>query len=165
MAKARNTQSIEEIERLFRPSGALLAAESNLGRAIECLAVAKTRHSAAILDLLVRLRFAPDTQLRGVDLVKQLHMSPGYVSRLIDQAEAESLISRQTDPHDRRAQRITLTPTGERAFDEFIPPMLEVLDETIYSALSADEIEAFVDSLDRIATQSQELLDQPNPKE
>jgi DNA-binding MarR family transcriptional regulator len=165
MQKAKNTQSIDEIERLFRPSGALLAAESNLGRAIERLAVAKTEHTPAILDLLVRLRFAPDGQLRGIDLVKQLHMSPGYVSRLIDQAEAESLISRQTDPHDRRAQLIKLTPSGERVFDEFVPPVLEVLDRTIYSALSADEVEAFVDFLERIATRSQELLNQPIPND
>jgi DNA-binding MarR family transcriptional regulator len=163
MAKATDTHPIEDIERLFRPSGALLAAESNLGSAIECLAVARTQHSSAILDLLVRLRFAPDGQLRGVDLVKQLHMSPGYVSRLIDQAEAERLISRQTDPRDRRAQLIKLTPTGERAFDEFVPPVLEVLDETIYSVLSADEVDAFVDFLERISTRSQELLDQPCP--
>ncbi len=165
MKMAKNTRSIDEIERLFRPSGALLAAESNLGRAIERLAVAKTEHNPAILDLLVRLRFAPDGQLRGIDLVKQLHMSPGYVSRLIDQAEAESLISRQTDPHDRRAQLIKLTPSGERAFDEFVPPVLEVLDRTIYSALSADEVEAFVDFLERIATRSQELLNQPIPND
>ncbi len=165
MTEARNTHSIEKLERLFRPSGALLAAESNLGRAIECLAVAKTRHSSAILDLLVRIRFAPDGQLRGIDLVKQLHMSPGYVSRLIDQAEADNLVSRQTDPRDRRAQLIKLTPTGEQAFDEFVPPALEVLNETIYSALSTDEVEALIDSLERIATQSQELLNQPNPRE
>lgn len=162
MPKAKNMQSIEEIERLFRPSGALLAAESNLGRAIERLAVARTNHSPAILDLLVRLRFSPAGQLRGIDLVKQLHMSPGYVSRLIDQAEAEGLISRRTDPHDRRAQLITLTQTGKRAFNEFVPPALEVLDRTLYSALSADEIETLVDLLDRIATQSQELLNQPH---
>jgi DNA-binding MarR family transcriptional regulator len=163
MTKATNTHPIEEIERLFRPSGALLAAVSNLGGAIECLAVAKTQHSSAILDLLVRLRFARDGQLRGIDLVNQLHMSPGYVSRLIDQAEAEGLISRKTDPRDRRAQLIELTPPGERAFDEFVPPVLEVLDETIYSVLSADEVEAFVDYLERIATRSQEFLDQTNP--
>jgi DNA-binding MarR family transcriptional regulator len=160
---ATNTHPIEEIERRFRPSGALLAAESNLGGAIERLAVAKTRHSSAILDLLVRLRFAPDGQLRGIDLVNQLHMSPGYVSRLIDQAEAEDLISRQTDSRDRRAQLIKLTPRGEQAFDEFVPPVLEVLDETIYSVLSADEVEAFVDFLERISTRSQELMDQPSP--
>jgi DNA-binding MarR family transcriptional regulator len=161
MTKKRNTQSIEEIERLFRPSGALLAAVSNLGSAIDCLAVAKTRHSSAILDLLVRLRFAPNGQLRGIDLVNQLHMSPGYVSRLIDQAETENLISRQTDPRDRRAQLITLTPTGEQAFDEFVPPVLAVLDETIYSVLSADEVEVFVDFLERISTRSREFVDTP----
>jgi DNA-binding MarR family transcriptional regulator len=161
MTRSRNPHSVDEVERLFRPSGALLAAESNLGKAIERLAVAKTQHSPAILDLLVRLRFAPGGQLRGIDLVNQLHMSPGYVSRLIDQAEAEGLISRRTDPHDRRAQLLTLTPTGERAFDQFVPPALEVLDRTIYSALTSDEVEVFVSFLERIASLSRELVNQP----
>lgn len=163
MHRTKKTQAIEEIERLFRPSGALLAAGSNLGRAIERFAVAETQHSPAILDLLVRLRFAPDGKLRGIDLVRQLHMSPGYVSRLIDQAESENLISRRTDPHDRRAQLIALTPIGEAAFDAFVPPALAVLDRTIYSALSPDEVEALIDSLERIAARSQELLNEPAP--
>lgn len=163
MSESKKVHSVEEVERLFRPSGALLAAESNLGKAIECLAVARTQHSPAILDLLVRLRFAPGGQLRGVDLVNQLHMSPGYVSRLIDQAESENLISRRTDPHDRRAQLLTLTPTGERVFDEFVPPALEVLDRTIYSALSPDEVEVFVGFLEQIAALSRELLNQSTP--
>jgi DNA-binding MarR family transcriptional regulator len=159
MSKAKNTHSIEEIERLFRPSGALLAAESNLGKAIERLAVARTQHSPAILDLIVRLRFAPSGQLRGIDLVNQLHMSPGYVSRLVDQAEIDGLISRRTDPQDRRAQLLELTPAGERAFDDFVPPALDVLDETIYASLSPDEVDVFVDILERIAARSQGLLD------
>ena len=158
MSETKNEQSIEEIERLFRPSGALLAAESKLGKAIERLAVTRTHHSPAVLDLIVRLRFAPTGQLRGTDLVNQLHMSPGYVSRLIDQAEAASLISRRTDPNDRRAQLLDLTPTGEQEFDDFVPPALDVLDETIYAALSSDEVEVFVDFLERIAARAQGLL-------
>lgn len=162
MPKAKQTPSVDDIERLFRPSGALLAAQSDLGTAIEQMAVTKSQYSSATLDLLVRLRLAPDGQLRGIDLVRQLHMSPGYVSRLIDQAEADDLISRQPDPHDRRAQLLTLTPRGERAFDDFVPAALEVLDSTIYTALSTDEVDVLVDLLARISTQSQQLLNQPD---
>ena len=165
MPKAKKTPSLDDIKRLLRPSGALLAAQSDLGTAIERLVVAKTPYSSTTLDLLVRLRLAPGGQLRGIDLVRQLHMSPGYVSRLIDQAEADGLVSRQTDPHDRRAQLLTLTPRGERAFDDFVPAVLEVLDRTIYTALSADEVDVLVDLLARIAGQSQQLLNEPNPDE
>jgi DNA-binding MarR family transcriptional regulator len=86
-------------------------------------------------------------------------MSPGYVSRLVDQAEIDGLISRRTDPQDRRAQLLELTPAGERAFDDFVPPALDVLDETIYASLSPDEVDVFVDILERIAARSQGLLD------
>jgi DNA-binding MarR family transcriptional regulator len=158
MPSAKNTPSIRDIERLFRPSGALLAAESNIGKAIERFAVSGTHYSPAVLDLVVRLRFAPEGQLRGIDLVNQLHMSPGYVSRLIDQAEIEGLVSRRTDPDDRRAQLIRLTSTGEGAFEEFVPPVLELLDRTIYSVLSADEVKVFVVLLERVAAQAQKLL-------
>jgi hypothetical protein len=56
---------------------------------------------------------------------------------------------------------LTLTPGGERVFDDFAPAVLEVLEGTIYTALSADEVDVLVDLLARISTQSQHLLSQP----
>lgn len=152
----RDDVSIEDI---FRPSGQLLAATTALGRAIEVLVVTKTGHSAIVLDLLIRLRFAPGGRLRGVDLCRQLLKSPGYVSRVIDQAERQGLVSRSPDPSDRRAQLVDITPAGEAALDTFIPGAVDVLDQTIYRMLGETEIAALVDMLKRITDSAHQLLE------
>ena len=158
MAKAEQTRS-RDIEERLRPSGLLLEAENVLGRAIDVLAVANTNYNPTTLDLLVRLSLASDQQLRGVDLGRQLLKSAGYVSRVIDNAESQGLVKRQLDPDDRRAQRISLTKAGEDALAVVIPRVLEVLDQTIYSALSETEVETLNDLLDRIATSAHQLLE------
>jgi DNA-binding MarR family transcriptional regulator len=156
------TQKTEtrDIEEMLRPSGLILETENVLGRAIDLLTVARTSHSPTTLDLLVRLSLSPNRQLRGVDLCRQLLKSPGYVSRLIDQAESDGLVVRRVDPDDRRAQRITLTKAGEDALDEVLPHVLEVLDQTVYAALDESEIETLVDLLSRIAVSAHQLLEQ-----
>ena len=158
MAKAEQTRS-RDIEERLRPSGLLLEAENVLGRAIDVLAVANTDYNPTTLDLLVRLSLASDQQLRGVDLGRQLLKSAGYVSRVIDNAERQGLVKRQLDPDDRRAQRISLTKAGEDALAVVVPRVLEVLDQTIYSALSETEVETLNDLLDRIATSAHQLLE------
>ena len=120
MTTTKQTKS-RDIEKRLRPSGLLLEAENALGRAIDVLAVARTGYIPTTLDLLVRLSLAPDQQLRGVDLCRQLLKSAGYVSRVIDHAVGQGLVIRQLDPDDRRAQRISLTKAGEDALAVVIP--------------------------------------------
>ena len=159
MTRNQKTET-RDIEEMLRPSGLILETENVLGRAIDLLAVARTSHSPTTLDLLVRLSLSPNRQLRGVDLCRQLLKSPGYVSRLIDQAESDGLVVRRVDPDDRRAQQITLTKAGEDALDEVLPHVLEVLDQTVYAALEETEIETLVDLLSRIAVSAHQLLEQ-----
>ena len=143
----------------FAPSGLLLETETALGRAIEEFAVAKTPYSPTILDLLVRLSLATDGQLRGVDLCRQMLKSPGYVSRVIDDAEKEGLVARQPDPDDRRAQLISLTEVGEATLTTFVPDVVRVLDQTIYTALADDEVRTLVDLLSRVNGAIHNLLE------
>jgi DNA-binding MarR family transcriptional regulator len=131
-----------------------------MGRAIDVLAVARTDYNPTTLDLLVRLSLAPHHELRGVDLCRQLLKSPGYVSRVIDQAESDGLVIRRADPDDRRAQRIALTEAGEAALEAFVPHVLEVLDRTVYTALDDDEIETLIDLLTRVTDSAHRLLDE-----
>jgi DNA-binding MarR family transcriptional regulator len=131
-----------------------------MGRAIDVLAVARTDYNPTTLDLLVRLRLAPHHELRGVDLCRQLLKSPGYVSRVIDQAESDGLVIRRADPNDRRAQRIALTQAGEDSLEAFIPHVVKVLDQTVYATLDDHEIETLIDLLGRIAASAHQLLDE-----
>jgi DNA-binding MarR family transcriptional regulator len=157
-AQREGTNTVDLAE-MLRPSGRLLEAETALGRAIQDLAVARSEHDPTTLDLLVRLRLAPDRQLRGVDLCRQILKSPSHVSRMIDRAESAGLVYRLPDPDDRRAQRITLTDAGEEAVETFVPHLVEVLNQTIYSALDNDEIETLIALLARVADSAHQLVD------
>jgi len=148
-----------DVEHAFRPSGRLLAAQTALGRVIDVIAVAQTPYTPTTIDLLVRLSLAPEGSLRGVDLCRQLLKSPGYVSRVIDQAESDGLVGRRPDLNDRRAQRIALTAAGDDVLATFIPHALSVLDKTVYAVLDDDEVDTLVDLLTRVTASARDLLE------
>jgi len=148
-----------DLQDALRPSGRILQAATALLRALEDLAVARTEHDSTTLDLLLRLRLAPEHRLRGIDLCRQLRKSPSHVSRTLDRAEDCGLVKRQPDPEDRRAQRITLTDAGEEAVDAYVPHLVEVLNQTIYATLTSDEIETLVELLARVTSSAHQLLE------
>jgi DNA-binding MarR family transcriptional regulator len=81
-----------------------------------------------------RLRTRFETTLPRFDFMAQLERNPaglsmseisrrmmvsgGNVTAIADQLEGEGLVERTTAPHDRRAQRVCLSPAGRRAFGE-----------------------------------------------
>ncbi len=134
----------------LRPSGLLLEAQTALGSAIDRHAVSKVGLPPPIVDLLVRLALAPDNQLRGIDISRQLLINPSRTSRLLDRAEARGVVARLPDPNDRRAQRITLTEDGRRIVESFFPLLLEVLDHTVFDIFNARELETLTRLLKRL---------------
>ena len=138
-------------EDLLRPSGWLLRAATDLSHVLARDAVARTSHDATTLDLLLRLRFAPEGRKRAVDLCEELHKSPSHLSRVVDRAEASGLVRRMPDPDDRRAHLIAATPAGEAAVAEFLPHLEKVLQRTIYASLNNSEIETLISLLARIS--------------
>ena len=96
----------------LRASGALLSAQTALGRLIDVEAVEPTGQDPTIVDLLTRLDQAPENRLRAVELSLQLLMSPSHISRTLDKAEALGLVERGPDPDDRRAAQISVTNAG-----------------------------------------------------
>lgn len=131
------------------PTAALLGAQIAVGAAIEQLAVDASRLDSTTSDLLLRLSMSPSGSLRGVDLCRQLQLSPSYVSRRIDRAEADGFVRRQPDPTDRRAQLVSLTDEGRRAIDEFTPHLLATV-ERIVADLSPPEVDTLIDLLGRM---------------
>lgn len=65
------------------------------------------QRDVAILQLLLALG-----PLRASDLATLLQLSRATVTRLIDGLERSGLLQREPDPHDRRAIRLHLTPSG-----------------------------------------------------
>lgn len=134
----------------LRPSGAMLSAQIALGRLIEKSAVAPTGYDPTLIDLLVRLDQASGNRLRGVELSRQLLLSPSHVSRMIDRAEAAGLVRRNPDPNDRRAAQVTLTHRGRAVLADFAPRLEAVIEKVIHSNLLPAEARVLVELLGRI---------------
>lgn len=66
-------------------------------------------------DLMAQLERTCEGLTMG-ELSRRMMVSGGNVTALVDQLEKEDLVQRQTDPSDRRAFRVMLTPSGRRAF-------------------------------------------------
>jgi len=87
------------------------------------------------LELLMRLRMAPDHQLQMSEIAAQLVGSPSGATRIADRLEKDGLIVRETPRENRRIVRVLLTGKGEK--------VLGSADETFRTSLQ----EAFGDHL------------------
>lgn len=135
---------------VIRASGALLAAETALGRLIDTEAVSPTGLDSTIVDLLLRLDQAPGNRMRAVELSRQVLMSPSHISRTLDRAEAAGLVRRGPDPDDRRAAQVAITAAGRDVVADFAPRLTAVIDRVINQHLSENEIDTLVELLGRI---------------
>ncbi len=146
---------------MLRPSAAILGAQIALSAAIERRAVAGSDHDATTLDLLVRIAESGDGRLRAVDLCRQLQLSPGYVSRLIEQAELAGLVTRSVDPADRRSQPLGLTEQGRAVVDDFRPRLESVLRDVIFTPLDETELEHLIELLGRVEAAALAEIEHP----
>ena len=84
-----------------------------------------------------------------LELVKATHLRPPTVSVILQKMEAEGLVERKSDEHDRRAVRVTLTEAG-RVLDRKNIEMIRALDSVALCDLSEDEIAALMVILPKI---------------
>ena len=136
---------------LLAATAALVRTSIAVGAAINRAAVEPADLEPATADLMVRLAVSPGNGLRGVEIARQLRIGPTRVSRLIDRAESAGLVQRTPDPHDRRAQYVVLTQSGEEAARRYAPLMADVIDQIIMRTLSSAEQRTFVELLDRVS--------------
>jgi DNA-binding MarR family transcriptional regulator len=66
-------------------------------------------------DLMAQLERCPEGLKMG-ELSKRLMVTGGNVTGITDMLEKEDLVARVIDAQDRRAFRVTLTPSGQRLF-------------------------------------------------
>jgi len=92
----------------FQIVGALHAAEARLEAAVEPLGL-----SLAKLGALSRLVAAGEPLPLGT-LAERCACVRSNITQLVDRLEAEGLVARADDPHDRRSIRAELTPEGRR---------------------------------------------------
>jgi DNA-binding MarR family transcriptional regulator len=93
---ARSIMQVRLHERLLRSAGVRI-----------------DRAGAALLDKLA----AGGDSLRITDLAEMLGVDAPTVTRKVQQLEKEDLVVRQSDPDDRRASRIRISPAGRRTLE------------------------------------------------
>lgn len=118
------------------------------------LRLAGVRLDRAGATLLFKLAAKGDS-LRVTDLAEILGVDTPTVTRKVQQLEREGMVVRRTDPDDRRASRIRLTPAGSRTIERvrrarrvWLEQILQGWDDDDLSAL-ADLLSSFAQDLER----------------
>ena len=99
-------------------------------------------------DLHAQLERTPNG-LRMSELSRQMMVTGGNITALVEQLSAEDLISRDPDPLDRRVSRVKLTATGRRRFAEMAAAH-ESWVEDLTRQLSRQDIEQLFDLLGKL---------------
>ncbi len=148
-------------------SGAGVSSSEDLTRVMESLTVlshsfssprphehllkeAGVRLDRAGAKLLFRLSRHANEPLRVGDLAELLGVDAPAVTRKIQQLEREGYVTSVPDPDDKRAKRISLTRSGEKAIDQVLAAMNQRL-ARLFHGWTSEELTGFVESLERFA--------------
>ena len=82
-------------------------------------------------------------------LAAHLSITAPSATSLVRRLEKDGLVSRTTDPHDRRSARLSLTRKGKRALAKTLARGARILEE-VFGVLSSRELAAFTRALERI---------------
>ena len=89
-------------------------------------------------EVLIRLARSPDERLAHSELSRQLSLTSGGITRLIDRLERDELVRRERDTTDRRVYRVALTETGRRTLMAALPHHLQTLERLVVTPLGPD---------------------------
>jgi DNA-binding MarR family transcriptional regulator len=81
----------------------------------------------------------------AADLARECATDASAVTRILDRLEKQGLVSRGRCQEDRRVVRLVLTPQGQALADR-LPPIFEVVNDTLLVGLTAEEV-GFLKSL------------------
>jgi DNA-binding MarR family transcriptional regulator len=88
---------------------------------------------------LLRVLFGQNAVAPG-EVAKQMGMTKGAISKLVDRLVGKSLVARSDNPRDGRAQHISLTEKGEKLVPE-LAALADQNDHECFSHLSDEEHE------------------------
>ncbi len=98
--------------------------------------------------------------LKVSELGRLAGLEPSTMTGLLDRMERDGITQRRPDPNDRRAQRIFLTPEGQKMRD----PVIKVVDRVIsqlFGAAPQEDLEAATRLLRNVLTHAQEGSQSP----
>jgi DNA-binding MarR family transcriptional regulator len=121
------------------------------------LRLAGLRLDRAGATLLYKLSVQGDS-LRVTDLAEILGVDCPTVTRKVQQLERDGMVVRQTDPDDRRASRIRLTPAGRKTIERVRRARRAWL-EQLFTEWDDDDLSTLADLLCRFAESLERDLD------
>ena len=101
-------------------------------------------------DVLVQLAYAPDRQLRRVDLARSVLLSPSGITRLLDGLEREGWVAKKHCPSDARVTYAALTDTGLAKFKAARKTHLADIESVFGSRFTPEELAAVSSLLGRL---------------
>jgi DNA-binding MarR family transcriptional regulator len=101
-------------------------------------------------ETLLRLGRSPGRRLQQVELSRQLSLTTGGVTRLVDRLEAAGLVRRTFRPDDRRASYAELTEAGLEAVERATRVHLDGVQRHLVDPLGADGLAALLAPLRRL---------------
>jgi DNA-binding MarR family transcriptional regulator len=104
--------------------------------------------SLAKLSALHRLTEAGESLPLG-QLADRLACVKSNVTQLIDRLEADGLVSRASDPNDRRSRLAVLTDAGRKAYSKGSEIQRQT-EQELFSALTSDETSTLHQLLDKL---------------
>ncbi|MBR0555182.1 MarR family transcriptional regulator [Ciceribacter sp. L1K23] len=85
----------------------------------------------------------------ATDLVRDIHLDPAYLSRILKVFRDRGLVAIESDPADRRSRRLRLTPVGTAEYEQLADLSRGQIREML-SALPASEQEGLASAMQRI---------------
>jgi MarR family 2-MHQ and catechol resistance regulon transcriptional repressor len=103
----------------------------------------------AMFELLVRLARSPGERLRLTSLARELTVTTGGVTRLVDRAESLGLVRREPCPEDARGSFAVLTEEGKLRLRDALPDHLLEID-SLWTSQLGDERDLVLGRLRRV---------------
>jgi MarR family 2-MHQ and catechol resistance regulon transcriptional repressor len=134
---------------LISTFGRLLEAAGHLERTLGRAQERQTGLPHAWFEVLVRLARSDGGRLTMGALAKQIALTTGGVTRLVDRMEAAGYVERTPDAADRRVAYAAITDTGRATLDEVARVNIANL-ETVFADFSAADRATLDALLDRL---------------
>jgi DNA-binding MarR family transcriptional regulator len=147
-------RSIDQIEAALQVVARSMTQARLHERLLQTAGVRLDRAGAALLYKL----YVNRDSLRVTTLADLLGVDAPTVTRKVQQLERDQMVIRQTDPDDRRASRIRITPTGRRIVERVWKARRAWL-EHLLEGWKDDDLSTLADLLGRFAQDLERDLD------
>lgn len=159
--RTKESHAREEGRAALRTWLRLLACTNTIEKHLQSQLRRKFESTLPRFDVLAELD-AAETQLgHGISmsgLSQRLMVTNGNVTGLVEQLVKERLVTRSTDPNDRRSQFVRLTKAGKRAFDRMVPEHRAWV-EKIFAQLSPQDHTAMYEVLGKLKDATHHVLE------